>query len=568
MGRCSSSETWHGFKKGQQEVKSPKTYVKDVLLEAVSSCGFDAPHSEKVGVSFPKNPRWGDYSTNFPFLLAEAGGKSPEKTAVQIVKAIPKEMFDKVEVATGFINFTYRRDFLFDFVLEASKRNLNYAKNDLGKGKSILIEFVSANPTGPLVVVNARAAAIGDSLTRIFKHCGYGAESEFYVDDAGRQVEMLALSVEARLRQLLGQRAKIPKDGYSGEYVVDLAKGLIDDAEYLLSLGPEDRLSKFREYALEKMIASQKNSLRAFGVEFDNWAHESSFRGEGGTDRLLETLEKVGDAYEDDGATWFRSSGYGDERDRVLKKSTGDLTYLVADSAYHANKFDRKFDRVLDLFGPDHHAQVPSLKAVLKALGYPGEKLEVLIVQWVTLVREGKKLSMSKRGGTFITMDELTEEVGKDVARFLFLMRRPSSHLDFDIDLAKKTSEENPVYYVQYAHARICSILDYAEQEAVNMPALDAVDLSLLIEPEERDLMVRIASFTDLVVECMEELSPHRIPFFLQDLASSFHNFYHKHRVVTDDVVLSQARLVLCDALRATIATGLSLIGVSAPTKM
>ena len=549
-------------------MKSPKTYVKDVLLEAVSNCGFAGPHAEKVGVSLPKNPKWGDYSTNSSFYLAEVSGKNPQETAAQIVEAIPKGIFDRVESAGGFINFTLRRDFLFDFVREASRSNLKYAKNDSGKGKSILIEFVSANPTGPLVVVNARAAATGDSLTRIFKHCGYRAESEFYVDDAGRQVEMLALSVEARLRQLLGQEAKIPKDGYAGEYVVDLAKGLLSDAEHLLSLGPEDRLSKFREYALEKIIASQKNSLRAFGVEFHNWAHESSFRGEGGTDKLLETLEKVGDAYEDGGAIWFRSSGYGDERDRVLKKSTGDLTYLVADCAYHANKFDRKFDRVLDLFGPDHHAQVPSLKAVLKALGYPGERLEVLTIQWVTLVRDGKKLSMSKRGGTFITMDELTEEVGKDAARFLFLMRRPSSHLDFDIDLAKKTSEENPVYYVQYAHARICSILDYAGQEGVNMPGSEEADLSLLIEPEERDLMVRIASFTDLVVECMEELSPHRIPFFLQDLASSFHNFYHKHRVVTDDVPLSQARLVLCDALRATIATGLNLIGVSAPTKM
>ncbi len=549
-------------------MKSPKTYVKDVLLEALRSCGFDSQHTERVGLSLPKNPRWGDYSTNSPFLLAEVSGKEPEETAAQIVEAIPKEMFDRVEVAAGFINFTLSREFLSEFVREASRSDLEYARNDSGKGKSILIEFVSANPTGPLVVVNARAAAIGDSLTRIFRHCGYKAESEFYIDDAGRQVEMLALSVEARFKQLLGQEAKIPKDGYAGEYVVGLAKGLLSDAEHLLSLGPEERLSRFREYALEKILASQKDSLKAFGVEFDNWANESSFRGEGGTDRLLETLKKVGDTYEDGGALWFRSSGYGDERDRVIKKSTGDLTYLVADSAYHANKFDRKFDRILDLFGPDHHAQVPSLKAVLKALGYPGEKLEVLTVQWVTLVKEGKKLSMSKRGGTFITMDELTEDVGKDVARFLFLMRRPSSHLDFDIDLAKKTSEENPVYYVQYAHARICSILDYAGQQGVAMPGLEEADLSLLSEPEERDLMVRIAAFTDLVVECLEEPSPHRIPFFLQDLASSFHNFYHKHRVVTDDKPLSQARLLLCDALRATIATGLSLIGVSAPEKM
>lgn len=549
-------------------MRSPKTYVKEILLEAVESCGFHAPHTERVGVSLPKNPRWGDYSTNFPFYLAEVSGKDPKETAAQIAETIPKGVFDRVEAAKGFINFTLSRDFLFEFVREASRSSLGYARNDSGAGKSILIEFVSANPTGPLVVVNARAAAIGDSLARVFRHCGYRTESEFYVDDAGRQVEMLALSVEARLKQLLGQEARIPKDGYTGEYVVDLAKGLMSDAQHLLSLEPEERLTRLREYALARMLASQKNSLMAFGVEFDNWAHESSFRGEGGTDKLFETLGKVGETYEEDGAIWFRSSGYGDERDRVLKKSTGDLTYLVADSAYHANKFDRKFDRILDLFGPDHHAQVPSLKAVLKALGYPGEKLEVLIVQWVTLVKEGKKLSMSKRGGTFITMDELTEEVGKDAARFLFLMRKPSSHLDFDIDLAKKTSEENPVYYVQYAHARICSILDYAGQQGVAMPDLEKANLSLLSEPEERDLMLRIASFADLIVECVEELSPHKIPFFLQDMASSFHNFYHKHRVVTDDMPVSQARLLLCDAVRATIATGLSLIGVSAPTKM
>ncbi|MFQ5906914.1 MAG: arginine--tRNA ligase, partial [bacterium] len=316
------------------------------------------------------------------------------------------------------------------------------------------------------------------------------------------------------------------------------------------------------------MLSSQKKSLDSFGVEFDNWAYESSFRGEDGTGRLLDSLRRRGDTYEDGGAVWFRSRKYGDERDRVLKKSTGDLTYLLADSAYHANKFDRKFDRVLDLFGPDHHAQVPSLRAVLKALGYQGEKLEVLIVQWVTLIREGQKLSMSKRGGTFVTMDELIEEVGKDAARFFFLMRKPSSHLDFDIDLAKKTSDENPVYYVQYAHARICSILDYAKEKGVTMPAPEEGDLSLLRAPEERDLMVRIAAFTDVVIDCLQDLSPHRIPFFLQDLAASFHNFYHKHRVVTDDVGLSHARLFLCDALRVAIATGLRLMGVSAPRKM
>jgi arginyl-tRNA synthetase len=543
-------------------------YIKDLVQDTLRRLDYKQSEVEKVAVSLPKNPRWGDYSTNCAFLIGEREGMKPEEAANRIAQAIPRDVFDSIEVISGFINLTLKRDFLLQFVREASRSGLEYASSDSGKGKSVLIEFVSANPTGPLVVANARAAAIGDSLRRIFRHCGYAAESEFYVDDAGRQVELLGLSVEARLRELLGQEAKIPEDGYAGDYCVDLARDLLSQSDRLLSLPPQERVSEFKEYALKKMLEWQKGSLEKFGVIFDNWAHESSFRGKAGTDRLLETLKEKGNTFEDGGAIWFRSTDYGDERDRVLKKSTGDLTYLVPDSVYHAGKFDRGFDRIIDLFGPDHVAQVPSLKAVLKALGYPGERLEVTIVQWVTLIQEGKKLGMSKRGGTFITMDELVSEVGKDAARFFFLMRKPSSHLDFDIDLAKKTSEENPVYYVQYAHARICSILAYAKERGMGSAEIAQADLAILSEPEERDLMLRIASFIDVVGECLEDLSPHRIPFFLQDLSASFHNFYHKHRVVTEDIPLSRARLFLCDAMRATIASGLNLIGVSAPEKM
>jgi len=549
-------------------VTSPKAYIKNVIAGVLEKTGLGKPELDKVVVSPSRNPRWGDYSTNCGFLMAEGGKKTPSEISAEIARTITAGTFENVEVQSGFINFTMSRDFLFRFVAEAQGAGMGYGRNEMGGGSSVLVEFVSANPTGPLVVANARAAAIGDSLVRLFNHCGYRAESEFYVDDAGRQVDMLGLSVEARLRQLLGEDAELPVDGYSGDYVIDLARDLEGDAKSLLSLPPAERLTRFKEHALDRMLSRQKASLEFFGVNFDHWSHESSFRSEEGTGRLLKNLADKGDIYEEGGALWFRSTRYGDERDRVLKKSTGDLTYLVADSAYHRDKFDREYDRIVDLFGPDHIAQVPSLRAVLTALGYPGDRIEVLIVQWVTLIRGGEKLSMSKRGGTFITMDELVEEVGRDASRFFFLMRKPSSHLDFDIDLAKKTSDENPVYYVQYAHARICSILRFAQERDMTPPPADDVTPSLLKEPEERELMSRIASFGDVVVDCLADLSPHRIPFYLQDLASSFHNFYHKHRVVTDNEPLSRTRLFLCGAVRTTLAAGLRLIGVTAPEEM
>ncbi len=549
-------------------MRSAKRYIKDTLLGALQKLGIPDCQRERVSVSPPRDSRWGDYSTNAAFVVAEGQERTAPEVAREIVEALDQELFEKVDLEAGFLNFTLSRHYIHSFVEQARAAGLRYGENDSGGGKSMLIEFVSANPTGPLVVANARAAAIGDSLVRISRHCGYDARSEFYVDDAGRQVELLGLSLEARLRELSGQKAEIPPDGYTGEYVLDIARELAVQSAELLSLPLSARITKLKGYALNKMLSSQKKSLENFGVSFDNWAHESAYRNEEGTGKLLRILGEKGDTYEQEGALWFRSSRYGDERDRVLRKSDGELTYLVADSAYHKDKFERGFGRILNLFGPDHLAQVPSLKAVLNALGYEGDRLEVLIVQWVTLIAGGKKLSMSKRGGTFVTMDELVEEVGRDAARFFFLMRKPSSHLDFDIDLAKRTSDENPVYYVQYAHARICSILDYAKEKGLSAEEGGTGDLSLLIEPEERDLMVRIVAFCDTVIDCMADLSPHRIPFFLQDLASSFHNFYHKHRVVTEDSALSRARIALCESVRNTIATGLSLIGVSAPEKM
>jgi arginyl-tRNA synthetase len=549
-------------------MKSARQYVRDALLRVFEKLGGPDSLRKRVSVSPPRDSRWGDYSTNAAFVIAEGQGRAAPDVARDIIESFDKEQFEKVDVEAGFLNFTLSRGYIHSFVEQARTAGLHYGENDSGVGKSMLIEFVSANPTGPLVVANARAAAIGDSLVRISRHCGYKTRSEFYVDDAGRQIELLGLSVEARLRELSGEEAEIPTDGYTGEYVRDIAEELAGESKVLLSLPSSDRLEKLKSHALKRMLSSQKRSLESFDVLFDNWAHESAYRGEEGTGRLLRALGEKGDTYEQEGALWFRSSKYGDERDRVLRKSDGELTYLVADSAYHKDKFERGFDRILDLFGPDHLAQVPSLRAVLKASGHDGDRLEVLIVQWVTLISGGKKLSMSKRGGTFVTMDELVEEVGRDAARFFFLMRKPSSHLDFDIDLAKRTSDENPVYYVQYAHARICSILEYAKEKGLSAQAGEDADLSLLVEPEERDLMIRIAAFCDTVADCMADLSPHRIPFFLQDLASSFHNFYHKHRVVAEDLPLSRTRIALCEAVRNTIATGLALIGVSAPLKM
>jgi arginyl-tRNA synthetase len=439
----------------------------------------------------------------------------------------------------------------------------------------VRLEFVSANPTGPLVIVNARAAAIGDSLARLLRAQGASVITEYYVNDAGNQFEALARSFEARVRQALGQETALPENGYPGEYLVDLARGYLDAG----GAPPDDvpparRLSHFGEYAVARMVDAQRGSLREYGVEFDVWSSERrDVRDAGLPERSIEELGARGLTYEQDGALWFQASAFGDEKDRVLRKSSGDLTYFAVDVAYHhAVKFAPSpggaVDQVINLIGPDHHGYVPRMRAAMQALGHPPLAFEVLIVQLVTLLRDGEPVRMSKRRGEFVLMDELLEEVGRDAARFTFLTRRHDSPLEFDLALATRQTADNPVYYVQYAHARIQSIKRQAAEQGIVLPAWTAIDLTRLTLPEEQQLAKQLLRFPEFVASTARALEPHRVAYWLRELAGVFHPYYKAHRVIQDDRGLTLARLALCTAVGQVIRNGLALLGVSAPESM
>jgi arginyl-tRNA synthetase len=553
--------------------------IESNLRDALQKMGVSSSHI--VEVKEPKEPSHGEYSTNIPFRLAKKMKSSPEKIAEKVLSNCEFEsgLFEKVEIATpGFINFILSWKTLRGELLEVLKAGEGYGRVDLGNGEKVLVEFVSANPTGPLVVANARAAAIGDSLVRLLNFLGFEAKSDFYVDDGGTQVKLLGKSLEHRFRELLGEEVTFPQDGYSGEYIREMAGEWISKKDKLLTLSEEERVEELKSWGVREILDGQKKSLERYGVHFDQWSHESHFRKEGKATQVVEDLKRKGSTFDEGGALWFRATNFGDDRDRVLMKSNGELTYLVPDLAYHVDKFKRGFSRLINLFGPDHLAHSPSLIAGLKALEYPSEKLEILVIQWVTLLRSGKKIGMSKRAGEFITMEELLDEIGVDAARFLLQMRKPSSHLDFDIDEAKKQSDENPVYYVQYGHARISSILQYADEQGFQIQSAESLpagrqgsEIEVLKEPEERALIRKMRTFPEVLLECGNELSPHSIPYYLFDLATLFHHFYQKHRVVSElseEKPLTQARLQLIRGVQIVLQNGLSLIGVSAPEKM
>ena len=509
-----------------------------------------------IEVNETPSESFGDYSTNLAFNYKK--GKSPIEAAKEIIQSlrVNKNMIEKVEAAgPGFINFHLKEDYLKNCVTKILDEGILYGASNFGNGKRVLVEFVSANPTGPSNVANGRAAAIGDSLVRILNFTGYKADAEYYVDDSGTQIARLEKSIKARYDELEGKEVKFPEDGYRGDYIIDIARELKD-------AGRKD----FREYGVQKIIDMQKSALKNFGVEFKKWVHESNIRKSDKPKEIIKVLKAKGLAYEEDGALWIKTTAFGDEKDRVLVKSNGEYTYLLPDIGYHLDKFDRGYDWLINLWGPDHHGHIPKIKAGISACGYPVEKLTILTVQWVTLVRGDEKIGMSKRKGEFVTLEDLISEVGKDVARFFFLTRKAEAHLDFDIDLAKRESAENPVYYVQYAHARISSILRYAKEQ--NIPIGEKADVSLLGEPAELSLIRKLVHFPEIVETAASHLEPHRIPFYLLELATLFHNFYEKHRVVTDNIPLSIARLNLVLAVRQTLKNGLLLIGIAAPERM
>lgn len=561
---------------GSSGLQTIRSDIEDRILCAVDRLAKRGviPHVDIPSgmLEVPNDRRYGDFASPLAMNLASRLRRAPKEIARLIVGEIVTSgsYIAAIEIAgPGFINFRLDHRWLYDELREILRRGSDYGRCGIGAGRKVQIEFVSANPTGPMVVVQARAGAVGDTLARLLEGCGYRVEREFYVNDAGRQVEILGRSVDARMREMLGETVEFPDDGYVGEYVREIArKALEERGSEILSLKTDERIEFLSRYAVNEIMGWQKKALRSYGIEFDVWFSEKSLHDSGEVEKTIDSLIEKGLTYEEDGALWFRSSRFGDDKDRVLRRSNGELTYLASDIAYHLNKFRRGFDKVIDIWGPDHHGYIGRMKAAMEAFGIPPQALEIQIVQLVRLVRGGETVRMSKRGGDFVMMEELLEEVGTDVARFFFLMRSPESHLDFDLDLAKVQSDENPVYYVQYAHARICSVFRKAREALDCDPDLRDADLTLLREPLELDLLRKLAEFPDEVLAAAESREPHRLTRYSIELATLFHAFYNKHRILEENAALMNARLALADAVRIVLRNVLGYMGIEAPEKM
>jgi arginyl-tRNA synthetase len=547
--------------------------AKRVVAEKLAGAAEIPP----VYLEVPKDRQHGDYATNAAMLLARAAKQNPRQLATFLLEAVDLKdsLIDRAEIAgPGFINFHLRPDWIFEALREIVRLDRDYGRSQAGAGHKVQVEFVSANPTGPLVVVNARAAAFGDALAACLDRSGHEVQREYYVDNMGTQVDTLGKSFELRLRELLGETIEFPEGCYPGAYVIDIAReflGRRGEAEAHRLLANPDELARQRElaaYAVERIVVTHKDQLDRYGVGYDVWFSQKSLVETGATDKAIETLRRRGHTYEQDGAVWFRSTTFGDDKDRVLVRSNGEPTYFALDIAYHQNKFERGFDKVINLWGPDHMSHVARMMAMIEALGYPAGSLEILIVQWVRLLSGGQLVKMSKRAGEFVTMEELLDEVGTDAARFFFLMRAASSHLDFDLDLAKLKTADNPVFYVQYAHARISSLLRQAAQEGLAPRADASVDLTRLQDPSESELLRKLAFLPEEIAGAALAREPHRLTRYVLDLAALFHKFYDSCRVLGAEPEVRDARLVLVDATRIVLRNALGLVGVSAPERM
>lgn len=520
--------------------------------------------SEPV-VEIPKDEAHGDFASNAAMMLAKAAKKPPRAIAELIAASVNEpNVIEKIEIAgPGFLNFYLKKDYISSLINEIHKQKNVWGRCNIGNGKRVLLEFVSANPTGPLNVVNARAATVGDVLANLFEHCGYDVEREYYVNDEGSQIDNLGKSLQARFEELQGEPLVIPPDGYNGLYLIDIAKELLDS-------GHKIDEQKWSDVAVSKLLEQQKGALERFGVYFNRFFRQSELTSAGKHLESFNKLKENGFVSEQDGAFWLATTRFGDDKDRVLVRSTGEHTYFSVDIAYHLNKAERGYNHLINLLGPDHHGYIPRLKACMEALGYPDNLLELYIIQQVTLLKGGEVVKMSKRAGEFITMNDLIEEVETDAARFFFNLRHRDSPLEFDLDLAKSQSDDNPLYYVQYAHARIKSILRNAQEQGVSLPDdMAKINLSLLSAKEETTLIKLLDRFPILVRQCMEKRETHHLTTYGGELARAFHAFYTVHRVLSGPTnEQSQARLALIDAVRMTIANLLKLMGISAPDKM
>ncbi len=546
-------------------------YLAKILGEKIRALvGADG---ETVPIEFetPRDERFGDVATNVAMRLARTLKKNPRDIANQLVRetAWDEDFVESVNIAgPGFINFVLSKKYFQNYLAEVlAQGEADFGRSTVGKSRQIQVEFVSANPTGPLNVVSARAASVGDTMVNIMNRVGFEARREYYVNDAGRQVRLLGASVSSRYCELLGVDEPFPEDGYHGDYVYDIARKIIEiHGKKFLSMEYDRRVDELKNLALDMIFTDQKKVLEDFRVHFDNFFRESTLRASNAEKEVLEILKKKNLTYEKDGALWFKASEFGDEKDRVLVTQKGEPTYFFIDVAYHKSKFDRGFEKAIDLLGPDHHGYTARMRAALLALGFPEEAFDVKIIQQVNLFRGGQVVKMSKRAGQIVTMRELVDEVGVDAARFFFLMRRISTPLDFDIDLAKRQTDENPVYYVQYAHARIANILRFGKEQGVTFNP--HCDLTRLVEPEEMALIKKMMAFPDLLIRIARNFEPNALTQYLQELAEVFHRFYHDHRVISEDRALSEARIALVQAVKIVLAVGLKLMGISAPEKM
>jgi arginyl-tRNA synthetase len=558
-----------------------KEEIERVVLQSVESIGKKINLTDlpvEVEVDIPKRKEFGDFSINTAMVLARKLGKNPRQVAELIIENLPGEkdkLFRKVEIAgAGFINFFVREDAIVNKLKDIARLGEKFGASGFGGGHSVLVEFVSANPTGYLHMGHARNAVVGDTISNILSASGNKVTREFYINDAGRQMELLGVSVFARYRELFGEAAEIPEDGYKGDYVREIASDIKDLKDDSLLKCPESEALEFsREFARERLLGAIRKDLEDIGVRFDVWYSEKEnihgFGENGGAPGKLGEFKKRladrGALEERDGALWFSGTKYGDTQDWVLVKSDGSPTYFLSDIAYHADKLERGFESLINVWGADHHGHVSRLRAALRALGYDDKRFNVVLIQFVRLMRHGEEISMSKRAGSYVTMRDVVKEVGADVMRFFLLMRSSESHLDFDLDLARKESSENPVYYIQYAYARIKSLFRKAEEEGASE---SASALHLLSKPEEVDLVKKLLLYPDIVEDSAESLAPHKIAYYLQELASDFHGYYNKFRIVDDDRDLSGARLYLVRCVQTVLSNGLRLLGISAPERM
>ena len=545
--------------------------LRSALMGIVEEMGLAWP--AKAVIEPPRDPKHGDLAANIAMLLAREARKNPRELAQVFVEKLPQRCADieKVEVAgPGFCNVTVSQHFWRKTVCEVEAAGADYGRSSVGQGRRTLVEYVSANPTGPLHVGHGRGAAVGDSLARLLRKAGFDVETEYYINDAGRQMRILGLSVWLRVKELAGRPVEWPEDYYRGSYIIDIAREMLAEDPGLPDMEDQAGQDRCYERAMNEILDGIKADLADFRVEHQHWFSEKTLVESGAVKAAFDALTEAGHTYSKDGAFWFATQALGDDKDRVLRKSDGSLTYFASDIAYHHNKFRRGYDWLIDIWGADHHGYVPRMRAAITAMGKPRESFDVVLIQLVNLLQGGKPVSMSTRAGTFETLADVVKEVGADAARFMFLSRKSDTSLDFDLELAKQRSLDNPVYYVQYAHARICAVLRRAGERGISLPAAATDELLAALDtPEDMALLRKMAGFEDMVATAAQALAVHHVSHYLMDLAGMLHSYYARHQVLlADDTARTLSRLALLRAVSQVLRNGLDLLGVSAPEAM